>query len=307
MIGAVDIVISEVTVAQAPKSNKKVVRVESSNASSSEASATGSGATWKPTAEAKKKATTFRILAFVLWILAIAGEAFTIFYVLRQVPIKMWLLIVMIVVIGILAIAGSLLWKNANKLDPASKKDTVRFFVQNQLGLIMTIIAFLPLIILIFTNKNMDGKQKAIAGSIGIVVALVAGFFGFSSNAPSVEQYTAETGIVQAITGEDEVTWTKGGSVYHLCAAASAVNKESKDGQIYVGTSQDARDAGKERLTLQLDTELKECGYEDYVLPENWKAVVKGDEPFVADEWAQGTPAVEESGEPTDEETTDSE
>lgn len=282
--------------AEAPKSNKKIVRVESSNAP---AASGESGATWKPTAEAKKKATTFRILAFVLWILAIAGEAFTIFYVLKQVPIKMWLLIVMIVVIGILAIAGSLLWKQANKLDPASKANPTKFFIQNQLGLIMTIIAFLPMIVLIFTNKNMDGKQKAIAGTVGIIIALIAGYFGFSSNAPSVEQYTAETGIVQAITGKDEVYWTKSGKVYHLCQEANDVNQESKDGQIFVGTSQDARDNGKERLTLSLPAELKQCGYESYVLPANWQAVVKGEEPFVADDWKQGSAPVEQEPTPT--------
>ena len=189
--------------------------------------------------------------------------------------------------------------ENANKLDPASRKDTVRFFVQNQLGLIMTIIAFLPMIVLVFTNKNMDGKQKALAGTIGIIVALVAGYFGYSQNAPSVEQYTAETGIVQAITGEDLVYWTTSGKVYHLCQAASDVNMESKDNTIHAGTSQDARDAGKERLTLQLDTELKQCGYVDYVLPENWKAVIRGEAPFVAEDWPRGALIVNDPTETT--------
>ena len=32
----------------------------------------------------------------------------------------------------------------------------------------LAIIAFLPLIVLIFTNKNMGGQQKAIAGVVGI-------------------------------------------------------------------------------------------------------------------------------------------
>src|SRR5690606_13123001 len=118
-----------------------------------------------------------------------------------------------------------------------------------------------PLIVLIFMNKNMDGKQKALAGGIGIVLVVVAGFFGYTNNAPSVEQYTAETGVVQAITGEDLVYWTKAGKVYHLCEQASDVQKESKDNELFAGTSQDARDAGKERLTLNLDTELKQCGY----------------------------------------------
>ena len=40
--------------------------------------------TWKPTAEAKKKATTLRITAIVLWVVAIAAEAGAIFWLLRQ-------------------------------------------------------------------------------------------------------------------------------------------------------------------------------------------------------------------------------
>ncbi len=152
---------------------KKVVRVESDAAEVEEAAAD-----WKPTPESKGKATTFRVIAAILWVLAIGAEAFAIFFVLRQDPVNMVLLIILLVVIGALAVGGSLLWKRANRLDPARKSDKVRFFVQNQLGAIITVIAFLPLIILIFTNKNMDGKQKGIAGAIAIVLLLVAGYFG---------------------------------------------------------------------------------------------------------------------------------
>jgi hypothetical protein len=136
----------------------------------------------------------------------------------------------------------------------------VRFFVQNQLGVIISIIAFLPLIILIFTNKNMDGKQKGIAGAIAIVLLLVAGYFGTTINPPSVEQYTAETQRVVELTGQNLVYWTKSGEVYHLCEDASAVNLESEDNQIYQGTVADAHADGKERLTLQVDQELEQCG-----------------------------------------------
>lgn len=222
----------------------------------------GDDVTWTPTPEAKKQANMFRIFAAVLWVLAIGGEAFAIFWVLKQDPINMVILIVMIVAIGILAVGGSLLWKQANRLDPASRSNPVRFFVQNQLGLIITIIAFLPLIILIFTNKNLDGKQKGIAGAIAIVVLLVAGYFGTSFNPPSTEQYTAETQQVVDITGQDLVYWTKSGKVFHLCSEVSAVNLESKDNQIYEGTVAEAHAAGKERLTLQVEQETKQCGFE---------------------------------------------
>ncbi|WP_052460838.1 hypothetical protein [Microbacterium gorillae] len=261
--------------------NKKVVKVESHAAPTRSGDADTDGPVWTPSPEAKAKATRNRIIAIVLWALAIAGEAFAIFWVLRQDPVIMWLLIVMIVVIGLLAVGGSLLWKAANRLDPASRKDTVRFFVQNQLGAIISIVAFLPLIVLIFTNKNMTQGQKALAGIIGIVIA--AGATAASAQwgeAPSQEQYANESSLVQDITGKDEVYWTKAGTVFHLCQEASAVNKESKDNQILTGTVQAAHEAGKPRLTLQLPQELRECGYDDYVLPDNWKDVVEGKAPF---------------------------
>jgi hypothetical protein len=123
----------------------------------------------------------------------------------------------------------------------------------------------------------MDGKQKGIAGAIGIVVLLVAGYFGTTINPPSVEQYTAETSTIMSLTGQDLVYWTKSGNVYHLCEDASAVNLESQDNTIYSGTVADAHAAGKERLTLQVDQEMEQCGIE--------------------------APAVEPSAEPTEEPT----
>jgi len=108
----------------------------------------------------------------------------------------------------------------------------------------------------------MDGKQKALAGGVGIVVLLVAGFFGVSLNPPSTEQYDEETNLVVEITGEDLVFWTLSGEVFHLCSDASAVNLESADNQIYSGTVADAHAAGKDRLTLQVDQEIEQCGFE---------------------------------------------
>jgi hypothetical protein len=243
------------------KSDKKIVRVESTPAARAEESS------FKPTAEAKGKATTFRIIAVVLWVLAIGTEAFAIFWVLKQNPVNFVLLVILLVVIAGLAIGGSLLWKRANVLDPASKSNPVRFFVQNQLGAIITVIAFLPLIVLIFTNKNMDGKQKGIAGAIAIVLLLVGGYFGTSINPPSTEQYDAEASVVVGYTGQNLVFWTKSGKVYHLCSDVSDVNLESQDNTIYSGSVADAHAAGKSRLTLEVQTELEQCGFDASSVP----------------------------------------
>jgi hypothetical protein len=251
--------------AETGKTKKKTVRV----AKTEEAAAEEKASTWKPTAEAKSKATGKRVLAFILWALAIGGEAFAIFWVLRrpkengEFPTWAWaLLLGIIVAIAILTFFGGQLWKQANRLDPASKQNKFAFFVQNQLGAIITIIAFLPLIVLIFLNKDMDGKQKGIAGAVGIVLLVAVGLLSTSWSSPSVEQYTEESNIVEQITGENLVYWTKSGKVFHLCDAASAVNLESKDNTIYSGTVADAHAAGKERLTKQVELEAKQCGFE---------------------------------------------
>lgn len=272
------------------RSGKKVVKAEPAKPSAKarelaeEAVRKDSDAVWKPTPEAKSKATMFRVIAIILWALAIAAEAVAIFWLLRTQTHQSWYLWALIgglVLIAILAIVGSQFWKKANDLDPAKRSEPVRFFVQNQLGVIISILAFLPLIILIFTNKNMDGKQKGIAGGIAIALLIAAGLLSADFSPNSVEDETAAqvanegqiddyTAIVQELTGADAVTWTKSGSVYHLCEDASAVNLESADNQIYAGTVADAHTAGKDGLTLEVKKELRECGLEE---PANLDAI----------------------------------
>ena len=238
---------------------KKIVRKEADPKTKAQQAKEPS---WKPEPEAKSKANRLRIFAWIGWLIAIGVEIFAIFWILKQVPVNMTYLIIAIVVTGIFSIAGSLMWKQANRLDPASKKDTVRFWVQNQLGAIMAIISFLPLIILIFLNKDMDGKQKGIAGGIGISVLVIAMAFGVSYESPSQEQYAAEQNIIETLTGKDEVVWTKSGKVFHVCTDVPDVNKESQDGQIYVGTVADAHAAGKDRIVSYWDREaINYCGY----------------------------------------------
>ena len=149
---------------------------------------------WRATHGQASAATRLRLFAAVAWIIAIGGEIFGI-VMLRQHKFdhgNLPLLIGILVGIAIFAIAGSLLWKAANKQDPARESDKTRFFFQNQLGAIITLIAFLPLIVLIFMDKDMDPKNKKIAGGIGAVLAVAATLIGVSWNPPSVENYTKD-------------------------------------------------------------------------------------------------------------------
>lgn len=243
---------------------------------------------WTATADAKSGATVKRVVAFILWGLAIALEGVGIWYLLTQLggtnidgePIPQpdwlfWALIGLLVVIGILTIIGSQLWKAANQADPASRQEPFRFFVQNQLGALIPIVAFVPIIIVILLNKNLDNKTKGFAGAVGAVVLVAAVLLGIEWNPASQEENTEDaiveeianegqideyTAIVAELTGDDEVAWTLSGKVYHLCTDTSAVNQVSEDGQIFTGSVADAHAAGKEGLTLQVDQELDQCG-----------------------------------------------
>jgi hypothetical protein len=149
---------------------------------------------WRATHGQQAAATRLRIFAAIAWVVAIAGEVAGI-VLLRQHKFdhgNLPLLIGLLVGIAIFAVAGSLLWKAANKNDPARESDKAKFFFQNQLGAIITIIAFLPLIVLIFMDKDMDPKNKKVAGGVGVVLAAVATLIGVSWNPPSVEQYTKD-------------------------------------------------------------------------------------------------------------------
>lgn len=149
---------------------------------------------WRATQGQESAAKRLRIFAALSWIVAIGGEVAGIVLLLKgkfdqgNLP----LLIGILVGIAIFAIAGSMMWKAANRHDPASKSEPFKFFVQNQLGAIITLIAFLPLIVLIFLDKDMDPKNKKIAGGVGAALAVVATLIGVSWKPPSVEQYTQD-------------------------------------------------------------------------------------------------------------------
>jgi hypothetical protein len=149
---------------------------------------------WRATHDQQSAATRLRLFAALAWIVAIGGEVAGIVLLFRHTfdHGNLPLLIGILVGIAIFAIAGSLMWKAANKQDPARQSDTARFFFQNQLGAIITVIAFLPLIVLIFMDKDMDPKNKKIAGGIGAALAVAATLIGVSWKPPSVEQYTQD-------------------------------------------------------------------------------------------------------------------
>lgn len=236
---------------------------------------------WQPRPEDRAQANRLRLFAAIFWVLAIAVECLTIFGLLFKESVSvnagdqfvtqypfLWMnlsqnamfawCIVLIVICGVLAIIGSQLWKKANRLDPASSKQPVRFFIQNQLGALISMIAFIPLVILVLMSKNLKGAQKGILTAVAVVVLAAATIGGVTTNSPSQEQYSQEQAFVIAQNGTDVVYWVKGGSTYHLCQDSSDLSHPSKDNQIYSGTIGQAHGAGMSRLALR-----NECGFDN--------------------------------------------
>ena len=217
--------------------------------------------------EAKGKAKQLRLFAILAWVVAMVGQVFAIFRLISDETLVY--LIIAIVVILALAITGSTLWKKANRLDPASEADTARFFIQNQLGAILGIMAFLPMVILIFTNKNISGKTKGIAGSIATVAMLAAGITGADFNPPSVEKYTEEINQQTAAAQElsidsDNVYWSQAGNKYHAfddchhIAGKSLSNGSIKDSWEEKGISELCKTCQKRASKNRVTTDVKE-------------------------------------------------
>ncbi|MBQ6234791.1 MAG: hypothetical protein IJK54_02655 [Clostridia bacterium] len=197
-------------------------------------------------AEEKSKATTLRIVAIILWVLAIGFEVIAILSLLKALYIpwlpQMWCMIICIVLDLICCIIAGLLWKKASFLDPFKKTNNkVGFVILNQLGVIMAVICFLPLIILLFTNKDkMDKKSRIIVTIVAIIALLIAGLFGANFNPISAEEKAAAE---ETIT--DTVYWTAFGHKYHLYEDCGSL-KNSEN--IYPGTVTDAIDAGRSEV-----------------------------------------------------------
>lgn len=149
---------------------------------------------WQASQSQKSSAGTLRLLAAIAWIIAIGGEIYGIvmLYQGRFNEGNLSLLVGLLIGIAVFAIIGNFLWKRANEKDPARKSDGFKFFFQNQLGAIITLIAFVPLILLILNDKNLDPQSKKVAGGVGAVLAVIATLLGVSYQPPSVEQYTQD-------------------------------------------------------------------------------------------------------------------
>ncbi len=195
----------------------------------------------------KEGAKPRRIGAVILWLLAIACEVVAVLNIFNKLELpkfgQLTWLIVLIVLDLIFVVCGSLLWKKANHIDPASEKNKTKFWLWNNLGSIMAVLAFLPLIIIIFTNKDLDGRTKKIAGIVAIVALAIGGLASYDWNPVSSEQLQAAKAEILANgnydtndKGEPVVYWVQNSKKYHINKECSAINRSNSKSDIFRGT-----------------------------------------------------------------------
>ena len=191
-----------------------------------------------PTAEAKASAGKFRMYGVLLWVLAIVAELAAMFILFKKDPEidlstgSRIALIAILVVDLVLLIAGSAFWKKANRFDPASKANALKFFFQNQLGVVVAVIAFLPVVILAFI------KKEYLVGAIAALFMVGGGLASADWSPPSQEEYAAQSTYVQELMGADLVYGTKSGSKYHLYEDCQYL-KSDRTAEIFEGTIAD--------------------------------------------------------------------
>jgi len=199
-------------------------------------------------AERAGNALPFRIGAAVLWAVGIALEVAAILVAnstlyLPKLPAAGWVVIFLVIDL-IAVVAGSQLWKRANHLAPASKENKLAYWVRTELGVIVAVIAFAPMIVLTLANKDMDEKSKQVCSIVAGIALLVAVGSGIDFHPTSQEDIDqAEAGA--AVLSDDGLAyWTPFGEVYHFNPDCQYIKNS---GTIYSGTMSDALEAGRNR------------------------------------------------------------
>ena len=188
--------------------------------------------------------TPYRIGAIACWLVAIAMEVLAVLVFVGKIDLgfvsTMVQLIGFLVIDLIFVCVGSLLWKKANHIDPASKKNKVLFWLYNNLGVIVCAFAFVPFIIIALTDKNASPKSKKIA-AIGAAVALAIGVLCGIDYHPFSQEKQSNA---EAVLGDTQVYWTPGGSRYHLDENCSSLSNsaELKVGVVKEAIEEDGKD-----------------------------------------------------------------
>ena len=197
-----------------------------------------------PTGGEKKSTGGLRAGAIILWLLGIACEVVAILLLNKTIYVQGNATTYMLVASAadfILVVIGSQLWKKANHINPASKKNKSAFFLQNQMGTIVSVIAFLPLIIFTLRDKELDGKTKKLVTIVAAIALVLAGLFSWDFTPASAEDLAAGEAVAATMTGGN-VYWTRFGKSYHLDQDCQSLKNSAV---LFEGTVDEAFEAGR--------------------------------------------------------------
>lgn len=190
----------------------------------------------------KERAKTYRILAIVFWAIAICFEVLgilrlnNIIDLFPNMQVSTFLIICIVLDLAFF-IPGSLFWKKANHIDPASEKNQTKFWVINNLGTILSVLAFLPIIIFVLTNKDLDKKSKNIVTVVAVIALLIAGVTSYDFNPVSKEQLERAEKEVLNVNEKGIVYWAPHSKKYHVDPDCPAFSQSET---IYEGTVKQA-------------------------------------------------------------------
>ncbi len=189
-------------------------------------------------------ATGLRVGAVILWLAGIALEIVALLVLVGKIPTSgdtmRWVLGIGALVLDMICvIIGSQLWKKSNRIDPASEKNKFKFWLWNNMGVIASVLAFLPFIILLLTNKDADGKTKKIGAIVAVVALLIAGLASYDFDPVSQEMLDT----ANSVYGATVMYYTKGGKVYHPHEDCQHLS----DSELLEGTAEEAIRGGYTR------------------------------------------------------------
>ncbi len=190
-------------------------------------------------------ATGYRIGAVVCWIIAFALQICAFLVLGGKLDLKfmpaLYQMVAFLVLDLILVIVGAQLWKKANHIDPVSEANKTKFWLWNNMGVIVCAVCFVPFIILALLNKDADKKTKTVAVVVAAIALALGGLFSYDFNPVSSEQKEAAV----AALGDETVFWSPFGKVYHTHDDCSHLNQSE---QLTYGTVAEAIAAGRTRL-----------------------------------------------------------
>ena len=257
---------------------KTYVKVENSKPASNEVywkDSHGKIIKIEQTGDPKKRAGCRRFFAVLCWLIAIAFE---VIWILRLNGNVNWFsnmevvtfLLICLWVDLVFVIIWSLLWKKANHIDPASEKNKTKFWLWNNLGTILSVVAFLPIIILVFANKDLDKKSKWLVWGVAIAALIIAGLASYDFNPVSSEQLLRAEQEVLQVSPDGKVYWAEYSKKYHVdpdCPAFS--NSET----VYEWTVADAYERGLTDPCRRCIPELSDEEYEAIEHSHEWEEV----------------------------------